>query len=321
LMQDFIRGYYAEAAEPIEEYNRMLYESGCANKDVLEAPNFLSKSKALFDRAESLAKTEEIRRRVQLARLPIASVELERMRRDIVANPSEGKRERTLARLDRFVAVAKREGLHKVAERLSLDAWAERLRKFASKPDAGELSKVQIGEQEAVLYRLDALWRFARDLDEVGQKDKWFATAFNDGAWASYRTDLGIGWEKQGFPGNGLGWFRKVIRVPKALVGEKLYLYFRAVDESAWVYIDGELVHENTPETTGLEPYKLWIAPFAIDVTSIMGASAQHQLTVLVHDCGGMGGIYMPLFLVASAQPLSASDITNAVKLKNPHLP
>ena len=321
LMQDFIRGYYAEAAAPIEAYNRVLYESGCANKDVLDAPDFLPKSRALFDQAEKLAKSEETLRRVQLARLPILSVELEQMRRDVVSAPSEEKRERTLARLDGFVKVAKREGIHKVAERLSLDAWTERLRKFASKPDAGELSRARIGDREVALYRLNAVWRFARDLNDVGQKEKWFAPALKDGTWTSYRTDLGIGWEKQGFPGDGLGWFRKSIRVPEGLTGKKLYLYFRAVDESAWVYIDGKLVHENTPKTTGLEPYKLWIAPFAIDVTSMMNIGGQHQLTVRVHDCGGMGGIYMPVFLVAGDHPLPTSDITNAVKLKNPHLP
>ena len=320
LMQDFIRGYYGRAAPAIEEYNDLLFRSGLEHKDAVKAPDFLERANAMFDRAEGLADTDEVRRRVQLARLPVTSVELNSLQKDLAAHPEKVDRNEILAKLDAFMAVARREQISKVAERRTLEVWEERLRKFASDPDPAHLRNARVGAHEVILYRLSAKWRFARDLEDVGREQRWFAPGFEDDQWTQYRSDLGVGWEEQGSEGNGLGWFRQTIPVPAELKHKHLALYFRAVDESAWVYIDGELLHENTPETTGLEVQKLWIAPFKVDVRDVLKPGAKHQLAVRVHDCGGMGGIYMPVFLVGSDVPLTADEVTELVKLKNPWL-
>ena len=44
-------------------------------------------------------------------------------------------------------------------------------------------------------------WRFALDVAKRGMEEKWYATDFDDAAWAPMRTDLHTGWQGQGFSG------------------------------------------------------------------------------------------------------------------------
>lgn len=97
LMRDFIYGYYGAAAEPIAEYNDLLWDiwtdyhkKPLTNADenplmdhIRYRPDnpflskeFLVKSFRLFEKAEKLARDPEIARRVKLAKLPIIYTEL-----------------------------------------------------------------------------------------------------------------------------------------------------------------------------------------------------------------------------------------------------
>ena len=42
------------------------------------------------------------------------------------------------------------------------------------------------------------------------------------------------------------------------------YLHFGAVDEEAWLYLNGKLFFEHTVESTGFMPEELWITPFIV---------------------------------------------------------
>lgn len=318
LMKDFIWGYYGRAAPPLIKYNKMLYRAGLKHKRISQEPGFLEKAKALFARAEELAPNEEILHRVELARLPIIDLEVKRLLKELPRHPDTFDREYFLSLLGKFEEVARREKLWKVAERLRLDDWLKRMRKLVSPPTPAELIKQKYKGTDVFLYRLSANWKFARDLENVGQRKGWFKTDFDDSKWSLYRVDLGVGWEEQGFSGDGFGWFRKLITVPKELNRKHLYLYFRAVDEEAWVYIDGKLVHENTVKTTGLEPFQLWLAPFAVEAIGMLKPGASHHLCVRVYDSAGMGGIYLPVFLVSSDAALTAREITALARIRNP---
>lgn len=90
LMRDFIYGYYGDAAEPIWQYNEMLWQiwerhHAERNQPGKELPStirylptdpllggdFVSKSTELFDKAERLANDPETLRRVKLAKVPL----------------------------------------------------------------------------------------------------------------------------------------------------------------------------------------------------------------------------------------------------------
>jgi hypothetical protein len=88
LTQDFVSGYYEEAAGPIAAYYRLLDDAGRRQPSNIEggirypmdAPflsrEFLDQATGLFDQAMALAGSDEIRRRVELARLPLVYVKL-----------------------------------------------------------------------------------------------------------------------------------------------------------------------------------------------------------------------------------------------------
>jgi len=321
LMQDFIHGYYGAAAAPIERYNRILYQAGLANRGIDEIPDFLAKSQQLFAEAKKLAAGDAVlARRVDLASLPILQWELAR---DVATfntgKMSEVERLRLRGLLDAFAKRAADHGIRKVSERDSVAKWCGKIRRMLSDPAPDRLEAVSVGKARAVAYRLSSTWKFRKDDADEGQGKRWFQAKLDDGEWGSYRTDLGVGWEKQGGKGDGVGWFRKTVRVPRELTQKHVYVCFGAVDESAWVYIDGELRHTSTPETTGLEVIKLWATPFRFDAAQWLKPGREHQFTVRVHDAGGMGGLYMPVLLVGSDTPLTAAQILEAAGVTNPY--
>ena len=123
LMQDFVWGHYGNAGPSIAEYNQLLRQAGQDYKDQLFSPEggiryrmdhpflsktFLDKADEIFDRAEKLAENEIVLRRVQLARLPIIYVQLERGHEFI------GERYGDI--LSRFEEIARREGVTHLRE-------------------------------------------------------------------------------------------------------------------------------------------------------------------------------------------------------------
>ena len=118
LVQDFIWGYYGDAAPQIAEYDRLLRWQGEDFAEELYEPEggiryrmdhpflsreFIERASEIFDRAEKSAGCEEILRRVEEARIPIMYVQL--------ANGPAFTRTGYADILDRFELVSRRIGL------------------------------------------------------------------------------------------------------------------------------------------------------------------------------------------------------------------
>ncbi|UCH34865.1 MAG: DUF4838 domain-containing protein, partial [Armatimonadota bacterium] len=315
LTQDFIWGYYGKAAPAIAEYYELLEQAGRERGQIINekaigirypmdseflSREFLDQATVLFDRAEAAARSDEVRRRVQLARLPITYVKLSR-------GPEFTGVEEYRALLDEFESIARREKITHLAEGppdldVRLQQWRDALRVH------GELSKLQAGAAE--IWALPAEWRFAIDADDVGVSQAWFAAALDDSAWAAVRSDQGNGWESQGFPHyTGVGWYRQAVAIPDKLKRKHLYLHFRAVDEEAWVYINGRPAFEHTCASTGLAPQQIWVAPFAFDAGEHLQPGEANTIAVRVRNIAGMGGIYKRVYVVAADRPLDTALI------------
>ena len=145
-------------------------------------------------------------------------------------------------------------------------------------------------------------WRFATDPTNTGVSKKWYQVDLDDSQWMTIRSDMGQGWERTIGQYDGYGWYRgEVPALPKLNGGEHVYIYFGAVDEQAWVYLNGELVAEHTIESTGGKSiHALWERPFMVDITKIIHRDGPNTLTVRVHDSAAQGGIWRPVFLVVS---------------------
>jgi len=130
----------------------------------------------------------------------------------------------------------------------------------------------------------------------------WFDTSFDDEDWAVVRSDQTTGWESQGFPDyTGFGWYRQIFEVPDELAERKfVFLYFGAVDEDAWVYLNGQHVYEHSLASTGLTIDEIWLTPFAFDAKSYLEFGQKNSVAVRVYNSMGMGGVYKPVYLIGA---------------------
>ena len=164
-------------------------------------------------------------------------------------------------------------------------------------------------------------WQFQIDPGDAGVQEEWYAADHGVDDWVSIRTDREMGWERQGFGGAraaGFGWYRTRLPLEKGdLRQPHRYLYFEAVDESAWVYLNGEPIFERSVASTGTPPEDLWIMPF---VAPLEGVALQggDLLAVRVFNIGGMGGIWKPVHLILSDEELSERQLQALVKRNHP---
>jgi hypothetical protein len=323
-MRDFVYGYYGEAAEPIWQYQERLWrlwehyhqqpgktpEENPLLADIRYAPDnpviagdFPDAALALFAQAETLARDPETLRRVKLAKVSVLYVALcqgvgyldggqlhfGKRNRGAAAHPqSDAVYRGYLAELTETIEQEKithfAEGAPDAAQKLQ--TWRELL--------ATELPKVDFQE-------IGNAWRFKPDPGDAGMKEGWFAPETDDQGWAEVRSDRGNGWESQGFPGYlGYGWYRQRVQMPADLAqAQRCYLLFGAVDEDAEVFINGRKAFTHTCASTGLTPSEIWIKPFVFDPRPFL-QSGENLIAVRVHNGLGMGGIWKPVWFVAT---------------------
>ena len=308
-MDEFLRAYYGPAAIPIRQYIEMLHEK--VQKDDIHmhiwtpptaaylTKEIINKADKLFDEAEAAVADDPILLlRVKKERLSVDYVRLSRPE-EFFSTWQEHK-----AVLERFAQTAKEWGNVYVSEGRKLAPKLEQWRQELDiQKEAARIPKGQVTVQP-----LGNLWRFAIDPDDIGVSEKWFADSFDDSHWAQVRSDLPgyQGWESQGFPGYiGFGWYRQSFPVPSDL--EKFpfaFLHFGAVDEDAYVYLNGKPVYEHSCASTGLPPESIWVTPFAFQAKPYLRFGQRNTLAVRVYNRLGMGGIYLPVHLIGAYRKL-----------------
>jgi hypothetical protein len=115
ILDDFMSGYYGRAGQYVRAYFDLLHgrltpethiHLGLQHDDKLFSDEFIRRAESLFDQGEIVADTEEVRRRVELARLPILYLKCKR-------SPAIARRDGSYAR---FREIVKREGITHYAE-------------------------------------------------------------------------------------------------------------------------------------------------------------------------------------------------------------
>lgn len=131
-------------------------------------------------------------------------------------------------------------------------------------------------------------WKFL--LDPLADKHHKgvFKSAFNDSKWKK----INIGhWEKQGYKYNGIAWYRLKFNAPEKVKHNAVELYFRGVDETAWVWLNGTFIGQHDLGKKG------WNKPFYLDVTKEFLWGKENVLTVRVEDTENAGGIWQGVSL------------------------
>ena len=149
-------------------------------------------------------------------------------------------------------------------------------------------------------------WRFQLDPQNVGEKECWYKES-NMKSWDTIPTNNF--WEtpykhyklpsaetrKKLAKYDGIGWYSCQLKIPSDWKNRKIFLYFGAVDESCWIYVNGKLVGKHIYE----KPHD-WNSPFSINIDEGINWKRPMQLiTVRVEDKGGSGGIWKPVWLVS----------------------
>ena len=134
-------------------------------------------------------------------------------------------------------------------------------------------------------------WRFKTDPGEEGHLLKWYDAAFSDREWA--RIPIGKFWQDSGYAYEGVAWYRTSFTLPPKPECHGVEIQFEAVDESAWVWINGEYAGQHDIGPQG------WNVPFALDATPHLRWGAENQLAVRVLNTKFAGGIWKPVTIQA----------------------
>ena len=133
-------------------------------------------------------------------------------------------------------------------------------------------------------------WRFRADVGSVGHLGD--AAFFRNGCdWMSdgwKGISIGRHWENFKEVGNydGIGWCAVEFDLPAKVEGLSCELCFDAVDEEAWVWLNGEYVGQHAEGVDG------WNKPFRFDVGKELHWGGRNRLVVRVNDTFAAGGIW-----------------------------
>lgn len=140
-------------------------------------------------------------------------------------------------------------------------------------------------------------WTFRKDPDNRGMDEGWFGeTAGRDGNWQPVEVPAFLAQTTIG-PYLGYGWYATGFTVPEAYRGRDLHIAFGAVDEQAWVFLNGQLVGEHSTASTGLPPEALWNRPFTLPLPARILAAEGNRLVVRKHSSRNNAGIWQPVRL------------------------
>lgn len=173
-----------------------------------------------------------------------------------------------------------------------------------------DAAPVKLPELRPDVLALPAKWKQSPDRQNVSGKERWAAPEFDDSPWAEIRVDRPGGWGRY----EGQGWYRLKFAVPPEMLRKRMYLNFGAADEEATVYIDGEPACLNTRAAPGLGLGEIWSRPFSFACGKRLGDGKEHTIAVQVVNYWGAGGLYKPVHLVVSDEPLEPGQILKALE-------
>ncbi|MDD4872554.1 MAG: HEAT repeat domain-containing protein [Kiritimatiellae bacterium] len=133
-------------------------------------------------------------------------------------------------------------------------------------------------------------WKLKFDPQRNGHTQKWFVPKLDETDWAPVSIDRF--WDDFGFKNNtGIGWYRGRFVLPEKPKMNAVELSFGAVDETAWIWINGTYAGQHDIGPNGRD------VSFRIDVTSFLKWGTENQITIRVLNTAMTGGIWKPVTL------------------------
>ena len=145
-------------------------------------------------------------------------------------------------------------------------------------------------ETHEFIADLPVVWQFRLDFKDEGQERDWGGVVVDKTQYQPIK--IGEWWETQGHQYDGIAWYRVDFDVPAAAQDYELALSFGAVDESAWVYLNGTQIGEHDKGVRG------WDERFEIALGDAVKIGESNTLAVRVRDRSNYGGIWKLVKLV-----------------------
>ena len=132
-------------------------------------------------------------------------------------------------------------------------------------------------------------WKFRLDPQRHGHRDDWYAPNYDDGGWDHMAIEQV--WQDAGYNYIGVSWYRRTIELPDKPDLRGVDLAFGAVDESAWVWVNGVYAGDHDTGPSG------WNEAFRLDVSGLLRWGDTNQITVRAMNTAHAGGIYKPVVI------------------------
>ena len=141
-------------------------------------------------------------------------------------------------------------------------------------------------------------WRFLKDPKAQGLPEAQFVPeTFDPEGWTETEVGQNLDSTHVG-PYNGYGWYAVPFEIPKDWADRDVEILFEGIDKQAWVYVNGHLVDEITPEAKEMTVEEIWANPFIVNVpASDLNVGATNMLVVRIHSEFGAMGLYRPVRL------------------------
>ena len=310
LIRDFIWGYYGAAAPAVFEYEQVLWGHCARYTDFSRKRNwihaihdedmyrhgFVAKARAILERAEAGADSEDVRKRVGLLKAGVVYVETVQLYMQM----RDGEPPPDVAR---YAAAA--EELGGLCTQLGINGagFFDGTRTISSVDDwVAEMRKVHERrfDQRYLPPENWGAWSFRWDLTDQGVDGQWFrADAEMGEGWTPVRVPAFLA-ETAVANAIGYGWYRTTFTLPAGHAGKPVELQFGGVDEQAWVYVNGEPVGEHTLESEFMVGQEvtvsdLWNRPFVITVPPESLRTGENVLAVRLHNSAMNAGIHQPV--------------------------
>ena len=181
------------------------------------------------------------------------------------------------------------------------------LRRFFREPVEQGYTRVTNGNIP-VAFLADQ-WESLQDPQQLGEKLHYEKASPIGGNWQHSPTfsttwsDLGLRYYK------GLAWYRQDVEIPEEFAKKRVFLWFGGVDETARVWVNGQLVGTSVPSA---------FTPFEIDASQAIRPGKNTVVVCVANlktDELGTGGITAPAFFYAPAKG-AAAELQNVKPLR-----
>ena len=134
-------------------------------------------------------------------------------------------------------------------------------------------------------------WKFMADAESAGTERGFWKPDYPEDSMEPFR--VGEFWDNLGHRELKEGWYRLHYTAPELPEGKRVFLRFGAVDEAAWLYIDGKLAAWYNP----IDVTKTWNKPVFMEVSGSLAAGKEQTLVVRVTNAKAAGGLWKPVAL------------------------